>query len=203
MDDTTSAPIPTAMPDLQPPGWRPPQAAKLSLAELNESATKQLRQPIALTEEAAFELTARWPYDTAGSMEFWQPARWDAEGDYILTDKLVLTSDGSYDNGSMGYVNYTAERSGFHLVAVHFSGYDTTLKMGGPWAFTSNYCPTLADTATVWAPWNAYQGSLLKFHMWSFAGMDLVGTPTKPLTPESGAAVIRAVQVRFLAPFNE
>ena len=185
MDDATAS-IPSSMSDLEPPlGGRPPQVAKLSVAELNEIATEQLDQPVSVTEEAAFELTARHPYDAAGSMDFFQPGRWDSQYDFVSMYEFVIGPDGLWHgDGTVGYINYTAATPGNHLVAVRFNGYQTTLRAsGGPWGIATAYCATMADTATVTALWQANAGDLLTF--------ELTSTP--------GDASIRAVQAFPLA----
>jgi hypothetical protein len=172
MDDTSisspgyvgSGPGPVPMADLkESPLAGRPEVAALSAAELNEIATAQLDQRIAVTDAPFFELTARRPYGPAGRMDFFKPGRWDCELDLVFMFPIVTgPSPGMWD-GTAGYVQHTTSTTGSHLVAVRFSGYQTTMEARGPWGPATAYCAATSDTSTVTALWQANAGDVLNF----------------------------------------
>lgn len=140
----------------------PPRLPALSSAELASIAAERHQRDVEL-RALAMELSARHPYDAAGLMDFYQPGRWDTS-----TDLVYMTSD--FDgNAAAGYVQYTAPTGGDHLVAVSFTGYQTTLRVWGPWGMVSAYSDTTSSNAVATALWNGAAGASLYFNF-SFTG---------------------------------
>ena len=72
-------------------------------------------------------------------------------------------SPGMWETRTVGYIRYVTPASGSHLVAVHFSGYQTTMEVRGPWGLATGYTPTTSDHFTVTALWQANAGDVLNF----------------------------------------
>jgi len=142
----------------------PPAAPLLSAAELAALASKQLDRQVEL---AALQLglSARHPYDAAGLLDFYRPGRWDCTDDYVS-----MTSDFAGD-ATFGYGQFKAKSAGSHLVALHVNGYQTTVRLNGPWGTVTAYCAANTDPPSVaTALWTApAAGSGLSFSF-SFTG---------------------------------
>jgi len=136
----------------------------LSDASLSAIATAQLdRQIIVAPDAIVFALSARHPYDPAGLMDFYQPGRWDSTIDTVYMEHIVSgPSPGEWD-GTVGYVQYKAQAGASYLVAVHFSGYQTTMSARGPWGTASAYTATTSDSGAVTALWEGTAGTTLYF----------------------------------------
>ena len=97
------------------------------------------------------ELTARQPYDaTNGNMDVYHPGRWDTSSNLVYMNPIVSTgpNPGEWD-GTVIYVSCGTSSSTGYLVAVHFSGYQTTMHLHGPWGDNTAYTATTSDTGAV------------------------------------------------------
>lgn len=140
-----------------------PDIRRRSDDELVDIASRQLDRSIRFTDAAAFELTARRPHTDAGRMDFYRPGRWDCEIDLVFMSAIVTGPSPGMWEGTVGYVRYVTPNTGLHLVAIHFSGYQTTMEARGPWGLATAYSPTTSDHPTVTALWQANAGDLLNF----------------------------------------
>jgi hypothetical protein len=120
--------------------------------------------------ELVLDLTARHPYADAGSMDFYQPGRWDCESDsvYMSTIQNPTGSPGLW-TGTVGYGHFTAPADNLYVVVVNFSGYSSSqcMNLRGPWGKATAYLPAascdsaghlLPRTAAVRAIWDARAG---------------------------------------------
>lgn len=112
------------------------------------------------------ELTARRPYDaTHGLVDVYQPGRWDCTSDLIFMDSIVTGATPGEWEGSAAYVQFKAPAKSTYLVAGHFTGYECTMWMHGPWGSNSAYTAVTTDTGAVVALWDAHAGDALSFTM--------------------------------------
>jgi hypothetical protein len=162
MSDDTAAPIsgamsgePRQLEDLTEPP--PPAPPPLSPEDLASFASGQLDRQITLRSTAALTLSARHPFDPAGLVDFYRPGRWDA-----TSDMVYMTSDFAGDP-SAGYAQFTAPATGSYLIAVRFLGYQTTLRVNGPWGTASAYAATTSDHPVVTALWDGAAAATLYF----------------------------------------
>jgi len=116
------------------------------------------------------ELTARHPYDPAGSMDFFEPGRWDCTYDLVF---MMPRLDGPCNvvwGPSCAYVAFKAPANGTYLVAANVTGYKVTMKMQGPWGDSTAYSATTSSAAAVTAIWPATAGQNLYFTLIISAG---------------------------------
>jgi hypothetical protein len=130
-----------------PPASRP---ARLGAPTLKQLASQRLvdapyvkaltRAQLAKVEPAfaaapsptvVMALSARKPFGQRGYIDVYKPGRWDCESDQVFLDPIVVSSPGVW-TGSVVYGNFTAPTTKSYLLAVHFYGWDITLKLSGP-----------------------------------------------------------------------
>ena len=130
----------------------------LSRESLIDLVAAEHQLEVTLTDPALMTLTARHPYDPVGHMDYFMPGRWDTELDLVFMDAIVDgPSPGMWD-GTAGYIRFTAPTDGNFLVAVNFSGYQTTMSLNGPWGTNTARTATPQDNAAVLALWSGKAG---------------------------------------------
>lgn len=136
----------------------PAGISKLSREALADKVSTAHQRTLSLTDPALLNLTARHPYDAAGHMDYYMPGRWDTEIDLVFMDAIVNGKSPGMWEGTAGYIQFTAPTSGDFLVAVHFSGYQTTMELNGPWGTNTARTATPQDEAAVLALWSGKAG---------------------------------------------
>lgn len=102
------------------------------------------------------ELSARQPYDAAqGNMDVYHPGRWDTTSNLIYMNPIVQTgpSPGEWD-GTVIYASFTPPQNGTYLVVGNFSGFDTTMRLFGPWGTQTAHTDQVTDAGAVVALWS-------------------------------------------------
>lgn len=102
------------------------------------------------------ELSARQPYDAArGNMDVYHPGRWDTSSNLIFMNPIVQTgpSPGEWD-GTVIYASFNPPQNGTYLVVGNFSGFDTTMRLFGPWGTQTAHTGQVTDAGAVVALWN-------------------------------------------------
>lgn len=102
------------------------------------------------------ELSARQPYDAArGNMDVYHPGRWDTTSNLIFMNPIVQTgpSPGEWD-GTVIYASFTPPQDGSYLIVGNFSGFDTTMRLFGPWGTQTAHTNQTSDAGAVVALWS-------------------------------------------------
>jgi hypothetical protein len=141
-----------------------PVVSRASHAQLIAHAAKLAKRNINVLAAPTMELSARHPYDPAGLIDVYKPGRWDCTSNLLFMDRIVSTgpSPGEWD-GTVAYGTFKAPADGTYLVVAHFSGYQTTMAMHGPWGTNTAYTATTSDTGVVISLWAAMAGEDLWF----------------------------------------
>lgn len=138
-----------------------PYTRALSRAQLAK-ATPALAAATAPT--AAMTLSARKPFGQRGYIDIYKPGRWDCETNLIFLDPIVVSSPGVWD-GSVVYGNFTAPATSQYLLAVHFYGWDITLKLSGAFGdVTAHSFQNQAAAATAQIQLNKGQKTWFQFN---------------------------------------
>ena len=123
---------------------RQPLISEADLAKVVSQLTKD--QAVL---NAMMQLSARQPYDAVlGSVDMYQPGRWDTSLDLIFMFPIVHPNPSSPGEwtGSVGYINFKPPSTGTYVMVVHFYGYQMTMNLNGPagttTAFSSSNTPT-------------------------------------------------------------
>jgi len=123
-------------------------------------ATEAAGQPVVVAAPAeVLALTAQQPYDLPhGNVDVYKPARWDTSANLIFMDSIrqVGPSPGQWE-GSVAYAEFKPASSGTFLVVCHFTGYQTTMHLRGPWGETTAYTAETSDSGAVLAQWTGDQ----------------------------------------------
>jgi hypothetical protein len=154
-------------------GAEAPATERLDRARLAEMAAATMFRPIDLLGPPVLELSARRPYAANGLMDVFMPGRWDATSDLVFMDPIVTGSEPGEWTGSVAYVEFHPSSPGEYLVLAHFTGYQITAHLHGPWGDNTAYSATTSDAGVVAAPWNAAAGDDLFFTV-TFTG-DILG----------------------------
>jgi hypothetical protein len=136
-----------------------PTVHRLSHAELADRASDLAERPVTLLREPlVLELTARHPYDEHGNIDVYKPGRWDTSSNQILMDTIrqVGPSPGEWE-GSAAYIDFKPPSSGTYLIVAHFTGYQTTMHLRGPWGDTTAYTAQTSDSGAVVALWTGQE----------------------------------------------
>ena len=143
-----------------------PTVERVSGARLADIASGIANQKLALTAPALMELTARRPYDAAyGLVDVFMPGRWDCTSDLIFMHSIVTGASPGQWEGSAAYVQFKAPAAATYLVAGHFTGYQCTMSMHGPWGHNSATTEVTTDAGAVVALWDGKAGDGLYFSM--------------------------------------
>jgi len=132
-----------------------PAVQRLSTAALAEKASGVAKKPLAPGPTAVLELTARKPYDAArGNVDVYMPGRWDTTSNLIFMDSIVQvgSSPGEWE-GSVAYVEFKPPAAGTYMIVGHFTGYQTTMHLNGPWGENTAYTAETTDSGAVVALW--------------------------------------------------
>ena len=132
-----------------------PKVERLSSDRLSEFASeltsKRFRIP-----QLIMELTARVPYDaTHGNIDVFMPGRWDTSSNLIFMDSIVTGASVGEWEGSAAYIMFKPPSPGTYLAVGHFTGYQTTMHLYGPWGTSTAYTAETSDTGAVTAVWDA------------------------------------------------
>jgi hypothetical protein len=127
-----------------------PDIKEISFEELTAIARKMPNVSGALASTPVMELSARKPYDTKGLMDFYQPGRWDSTSNSVFMSAIRQTgpSPGQWD-GTVGYIQFKAPKTGLYMVVINFTGYQATIKHNGPWGTSTAYSATASTAAAV------------------------------------------------------
>jgi hypothetical protein len=135
-----------------------PSVERLSHARLTEAASELAKKPVTPTPKALMELTARYPYDaTHGNIDVFMPGRWDTTYNLIFMDTIVTGPEPGEWVGSAGYIMFKPPADGMYLIVEHFSGWETTMHLFGPWGENTAYTATTSDSGAVVALWSGDQ----------------------------------------------
>jgi hypothetical protein len=92
------------------------------------------------------DLTARRPYDeVAGLMDFYEPGRWDSKYNTVMMSGIKIGPTPGQWDGTVGYIQFKAPKAGTYLIVVHFTGYQITMKLSGPWGTAIGTTATASD----------------------------------------------------------
>jgi hypothetical protein len=130
-----------------------PTVKRLSQAQLVEAASGLAKKPFKEAPKALMELTARSPFDaTHGNIDVYAPGRWDTSWNLIFMDAIrqVGPSVGEWE-GSAAYIYFKPPSSGTFLIVGHFTGYQTTMHLNGPWGENTAYTAKTSDSGAVTA----------------------------------------------------
>jgi hypothetical protein len=127
-----------------------PVTREISFEELSAIARKMPNVSGVLASTPVMELSARRAYDTRGLMDFYQPGRWDSTSNSVYMRGIIQTgpSPGQWD-GTVGYIQFKAPKTGLFMVVINFSGYQATIKHKGPWGTATAYSDTATTAASV------------------------------------------------------
>src|SRR4051812_28943230 len=144
-----------------------PTVERLTDARLGELGSELLDRPVMPGAQAALELSARHPYDDArGNVDVYRPGRWETTdggpGGLMYMEAVRHGPQAGEWEGSVAYVEFRPPSSGTYLVVGHFTGYQTTMHLNGPWGESTAYTPTTSDSGAVTA-FLAADGTSLNF----------------------------------------
>jgi len=136
-----------------------PVIRRVEGARLTELASELAKRPLVPVPAAVMELTARTPWVAHGNVDVYRPGRWDTSSNLIFMDTIrqVGPSVGEWD-GSVAYVEFKPPSAGTYLIVVHFTGYQTTAYLNGPWGQNTAYTAAVTDSGVVLGLWTAGQG---------------------------------------------
>jgi hypothetical protein len=153
-----------------------PQIEPMTRGEVVELAKNRLKLPFTPIFGTVMALSARQPSDGAyGNLDVYMPGRWDTTSDLIFMDAIVTGTTGGEWTGSVGYVKFTPKTTGNHLVAVHFTGSDITMRLHGPWGTQTAMTTSVTQTGVVLALWSGNAEQSLSFQIDCVAPSDLPG----------------------------
>jgi hypothetical protein len=138
----------------------PPTIERLDKTRLAEAASTLAKKPVKPTPKALMELTARYPYDaTHGNIDVFMPGRWDTTSNLIFMDTIWYPDpDAPYEwEGSVAYIMFKPPSEGMYLIVGNFTGWETTMHLGGPWGEATAYTATTSDSGAVTALHNGGQ----------------------------------------------
>ncbi|MET4159011.1 hypothetical protein [Agromyces sp. PvR057] len=130
----------------------------LSASRLREVLRERHDQVIEGLDAPVISLSARHPWVDGGRIDVFQPGRWDTEYDLVF-----MSSDFAPNSASIGYGAVVVPSDGTYLVAVRFSGHETTLRLNGPWGIQTGFSATTSDHPTLTAVWTGAAGAHLNF----------------------------------------
>jgi hypothetical protein len=139
--------------------------ARISSERLTSLAEGLGGKGFKLTDTPLLELSARQPYDAArGNMDVYKPGRWDTTSNLIYMDPIVQTgpNPGEWD-GTVIYASFNPAQNGTYLIVGNFSGFDTTMRLFGPWGTQTAHTDQVSDAGAVVALWSG--GDPLSFTM--------------------------------------
>ena len=141
-----------------------PTFTRLSQAQVADLVKLRLPQFPIIQLSTSMDLTARQPFDgNSGRMDVYKPGRWDTSQNLIYMDAIVQGSLVGEWDGSVVYAQFTPTTAGAHLIAVHFSGVQATMRLNGPWGVTTAATETVNDPGVVLASWEAAAGKTIFF----------------------------------------
>lgn len=147
--------LPTGPPTLRE-SVEAPSFDRVGHAQLAEAASKLAEKPVKPAPTALMELTARHPYDVArGNIDVYKPGRWDTSSNLIFMDSIrqVGESVGEWE-GSAAYIYFKPPTDGTYIIVGHFTGYQTTMHLNGPWGDNTAYTAATSDAGAVMAIWS-------------------------------------------------
>lgn len=145
-----------------------PQVQRASWETLAAMASKLTGGTSTLAQRPVMDISTRKPYEEAGLMDFYKPGRWDSTSNSVYMVGIKLgPSPGQWD-GTVGYLQFKAPKDGTYLIVAHFTGYQITMKLGGPWGVTTGTTGTTSEPGTVTA---IYTG---KANTWVFFNLTCV-----------------------------
>jgi hypothetical protein len=150
-----------------------PAAGRVDRTRLADMAAAMVLRPMQLLGAPVLELSARRPYAANGLVDVFMPGRWDATSDLVFMDVIETGPEPGEWTGSVAYVKFQPPAPGEYLVLGHFTGYQITAHLNGPWGDNTAYSATTSDAGVVAALWNATAGEDLFFTV-TFTG-DILG----------------------------
>ena len=150
-----------------------PRLERLSVDRLAAIASEATQRQVIQLLPPALELSARRPYDEAnGLMDVYMPGRWDATSDLVFMDPIVTGASPGEWTGSVAYVQFNPAAPGTYWVVGHFTGFETTAHLHGPWGDNTAFTAATTDAGVVSALWDGSGGGSLFFTM-NFTGTSL------------------------------
>jgi hypothetical protein len=135
-----------------------PAVQRLSHAELTDVASDLAKKPVTPTPKAVMELSARQPYDAEhGNVDVFMPGRWETTygepGGLIFMEAIRLGEDLGEWEGTVAYIKFKPPSNATYLIVGHFTGYQITMRLHGPWGEATAYTATTSDSGAVTALW--------------------------------------------------
>jgi hypothetical protein len=153
---STQAPRRPSGPPTEQAKVEAPTVERVSHDQLAELASELAKKPVSPAPNALMELSARHPYDaTYGNIDVFMPARWDTTANLIFMDAVRQLGDLEWE-GSAAYMYFNPPKEGTYLIVGHFTGYQCTMGLGGPWGENTAYTAETSDSGAVVA---LYTGS--------------------------------------------
>ena len=141
-----------------------PKINRLTHPQLLQLANTRLQKQFLPVFSTVMELTPRKPFDqTLGLMDVYMPGRWDTTSNLIFMDAIVQGQQAGEWAGSAVYAHFTPTTSGQHLIAVHFTGFQATMRLHGPWGTATAATATVHDAGAVLAFAEATVGTSIFF----------------------------------------
>jgi hypothetical protein len=85
------------------------------------------------------------------------PGRWDTTYNLIFMDCIVLGSLVGEWEGSAAYIMFKPPSDGIYLIVGHFTGWETTMHLVGPWGDNTSYTAVTSDSGAVTALYSGGQ----------------------------------------------
>jgi hypothetical protein len=139
-----------------------PTIAPLTNAHVLDLASKlKPGPPPSLVQ--VLSLSARQPYAANGNMDVYMPGRWDTTYDLVFLDPIVDGPMVGEWTGTAVYATFKAPAAATYLIVANFSGYQTTMNLGGPWGTSTAYTAVTTDSGAATALWTGTAGETLSF----------------------------------------
>jgi hypothetical protein len=143
-----------------------PKIQRLSMSRLATLAAEQAGKQLTPGPAAVMSLDARKPYDAArGNIDVYMPGRWDTTSNliFMMAIRQVGKSVGEWE-GSAAYIEFKPPANGTYLIVGHFTGYQTTMHLNGPWGDNTAYTAETSDAGAVVAVWTGSQQFSFTMH---------------------------------------
>jgi len=135
-----------------------PAFVRLDHAQLATMVSELAEKSLRPAPTALMELSARHPRDQRGKIDVYKPGRWDTSSNLIFMDTVrqVGSSVGEWE-GSAAYVYFKPPADATYLIVAHFTGWDTTMHLNGPWGVQTAHTALTSNSGAVIAYWTGNQ----------------------------------------------
>jgi len=134
-------------------GGEPPVVERVGHARLGETASELAGTEVTVgPSNVLMELSARQPHDAAhGQLDVSESAGWFTTQNTIYMYPVVYGPAVGEWNGTNVAVEFRTPADGTYLFVGHFSGYQMTMHLLGPWGETTAYTAETSDAGAVLA----------------------------------------------------